>query len=247
MIHFLLPVYNEAHNLPRLLETIAGIALTHGLKYDVVAVDDGSTDDSASTLERLKDRYPLRILRHDRNQGPGAAFRTGFDDILGSAGNDDFIITMDADNTHGAETVGMIVSSLRDGQEIVIASVYAPEGGFIGVPFARRLLSHLCNFLYRIFFPMRGIREYTGFFRGYRADTLRTARRKLGGDLFTAAGFGSMAELLIRLRRVSVSMSEVPMQVRYDRKGGVSKMRIWRTVREHLKIIGRNLFRRPVA
>jgi dolichol-phosphate mannosyltransferase len=247
VVHFLLPVFNEAQNLPRLLETIAGIAQANGLDFGILAVDDGSTDDSVATLERLKERYPIRILKHDRNKGPGAAFLTGFNDILASAGNTDFIITMDADNTHSTKTVGMIVAALREGYEVAIASVYAPGGMFIGLPFVRSFLSHSCNTLYRVLFPVRGIREYTGFYRGYRVDSLRGARETLGGELFTVTGFGGMAELLIRLRQIPVFMKEVPMLVRYDQKGGKSKMRIWRTIREHLTIIGANVFRRHIA
>ncbi len=248
MIHFLLPVLNEAENLPRLAETIADCASqVNGLDFEIVAVDDGSTDGSWAVLEDLKRHFPVFPLRHARNLGPGAAFRTGFDAVLKKADSGDFLITMDADNTHDIRTVKEIVAALRNGYDAAIASVYAPGGGFQNVPWLRVVLSHACNSLYRTFFPMRGVREYTGFYRGYRVEALRAAREKLGGDLFTAPGFGAMAELLIRLRRARLRMTEVPMIVRYAEKRGTSKMRILRTVREHLRIIGKNAFRKHVG
>jgi dolichol-phosphate mannosyltransferase len=212
----------------------------------VVTVDDGSADASKNVLEELKKKCPITILAHETNQGPGVAFRTGFNHVLSVAGASDFIITMDADNTHSTKTVGMIVAGLKEGYEMVIASVFAPGGMMIGVPFLRYVLTLGCNFLYRILFPVRGIREYTGFYRGYRVDALRTARERLGGELMTVPGFASMAELLVRLRTVPIFMKEVPMIVRYDQKGGKSKLRIGRTIREHLVVIGGNMFRRRV-
>lgn len=247
MVYFLLPVYNEAVNLPRLVETIREIAVSTKLEFKILAVDDASTDDSFAILNELSAKYPIDVIRHSANLGPGGAFQTGFARILEVAGDEDMIITMDADNTHSTQTVGMIVASLREGYEMVIASIFAPGGMMIGVPFSRYVLTLACNFLYRVLFPVRGIREYTGFYRGYRVDALRKARTALGGQLLTANGFGGMAELLVRLRQVPVFMKEVPMIVRYDRKGGKSKMRIARTIREHLRIIVLNFFRRSIV
>jgi dolichol-phosphate mannosyltransferase len=128
----------------------------------------------------------------------------------------------------------------------VIASIFAPGGMLIGLPFLRYVLTIGCNLIYCVLFPVRGVREYTGFYRGYRVDALKNARERLGGELITVSGFGSMAELLIRLRRIPIFMKEVPMIVRYDHKGGKSKLRIVRTIREHLKIMVSNLFVRRV-
>jgi dolichol-phosphate mannosyltransferase len=247
VIYFVLPVYNEAENLAHLLKTLSEIAKKTGSDYTMVVVNDGSRDRSLQVLEELSNTYPLKILSHDRNQGPGAAFRTGFDHTLNIAKDDDVIITMDADNTHSTKTIGMILASLKEGYEVAIASVFASGGMMIGVPFLRYLLTLACNFLYRILFPVRGVREYTGFYRGYRVDSLKNAREKLHGKLFTVNGFGAMAELIVRLRQVPVFMIEVPMIVRYDQKGGKSKMRVLRTITEHLKIISSNLFARHIA
>ena len=228
------------------MHTISEIAKTNNLEFKIFAVDDCSTDNSHAILERLSKDFPIETARHEQNQGPGGAFRTGFNEILKRHNEGDFIITMDADNTHSVRTVGMIVSALEEGYELVIASVFAPGGMLIGVPFLRWVLTMGCNFLYRILFPVRGIREYTGFYRGYRAESLASAKKKLGGSLFLNNGFGAMAELLVRLRTIPVFMKEVPMLVRYDQKGGKSKMKILLTIEEHLKIIASNVIQRRV-
>src|SRR5580765_2149078 len=185
MIYFVLPIYNESENLPRLLETLEAIAQSTGNEHKIVAVNDGSRDTSLQVLNDLSKNYPLTILSHETNQGPGVAFQTGFDHVLNVAQGTDVIITMDADNTHSTKTVGMILATLKDGYEVAIASVFAPGGMMIGVPFLRYMLTISCNFLYSILFPIRGVKEYTGFYRGYRVDGLKNARDKLGGKLFT--------------------------------------------------------------
>ncbi|MFI5348163.1 MAG: glycosyltransferase family 2 protein [Elusimicrobiota bacterium] len=246
MIYFLLPVFNEAENISRVIEKLSQIAAGGRLDYTVVAVDDASTDGSAAALSALSQKHPIRVIRHAANQGPGGAFRTGFEEILRIGQPADAVITMDADNTHSTKTVGMILGALDEGYEVVIASVFAPGGMMIGVPFLRYVLTMGCNFIYRIIFPVRGIREYTGFYRGYNVGCLQEAQRRFGGPMITRPGFGSMAELLVRLRQVPVFMKEVPMIVRYDQKGGKSKMRIMSTISEHLHIIASNAFRRRI-
>ncbi len=246
MIYFILPVFNEAENLPKVLAKISQIKKSLQFDYQIVAVDDGSMDNSKLILDQLKTTYPIVVLQHQENLGPGIAFRTGFDHVLKVASPSDMIITMDADNTHSTKTIEMIIHGIKEGYEVVIASIFAPGGMLIGLPFLRYVMTLSCNFLYRMLFPVRGIREYTGFYRGYRVETLKEAKKKLGDQLMTTKGFGSMAELLIRLRQIPVFMKEVPMIVRYDHKGGKSKLKITRTVCEHLYIIGSNLFKRRV-
>jgi len=245
--HFILPIFNEEVNVERLVKNLSAIARTTGHEFDIIAVNDGSNDRSLELLEKLKSVYPLTILNHPVNQGPGKAFQTGFQYIVSHFPETDIGITMDADNTHSEKTIQMMIKAIEEGYELIIASVFAPGGMMIGVPFLRYILTMGCNFLYRIFFPVRGIREYTGFYRGFPVRTLKAGYERYGSSFLTASGFAAMAEMLIKLRQIPLFMREVPMIVRYDRKGGKSKMRIMRTVWEHLRIIGCNLFRRRIV
>jgi glycosyltransferase involved in cell wall biosynthesis len=86
-----LPVYNERENLAPLLDEIA--TALREIPFEIVAVDDGSTDGSLEALERLVVRHPaLRIVAFERNSGQSAAFSAGFDTARG-----DVVVTMDAD------------------------------------------------------------------------------------------------------------------------------------------------------
>lgn len=89
----ILPVFNERENLEPLLTELAAVLEGLGGAFEVIAVDDGSTDGSGEELHRLQQRWPwLRVVRHRFNAGQSAAFLTGFARARGEV-----IMTMDAD------------------------------------------------------------------------------------------------------------------------------------------------------
>ena len=78
-ISVVVPLYNEAESLPELVAWIDRVAEGHGLSYEAILVDDGSSDASWEEVERLKTRYPaLRGIRFARNYGKSAALYCGF-------------------------------------------------------------------------------------------------------------------------------------------------------------------------
>jgi dolichol-phosphate mannosyltransferase len=85
-------------------------------------------------------------------------------------------------------------------------------------------------------FPIRGVRDYTCGYRAYRADALR-AVDKFGDALISETGFSCMADLLLKLRKLPLKMSGVPLELRYDRRGTDSKMRVLRTIRQTLMLL----------
>jgi dolichol-phosphate mannosyltransferase len=93
----------------------------------------------------------------------------------------------------------------------------------------------------RILFPM-GVRDFTCGFRAYRAPVIRLAFERYGERFVDQAGFQCMLDVLLKLRRFGWVIGEVPMVLRYDRKGGASKMRVWRTARASLALLVRRRF-----
>ena len=92
-ISVVVPLYNEAESLPELVAWIDRVATTNGLTYEIVMVDDGSTDDSWSVVERLKQEYSaIRGISFARNYGKSAALYCGFEMAEGEV-----VFTMDAD------------------------------------------------------------------------------------------------------------------------------------------------------
>jgi glycosyltransferase involved in cell wall biosynthesis len=107
-VSVVVPVYNERENLAPLLDEIA--AALRGTSYEVVAVDDGSTDGSGEELVALRTRYPaLRVVRFARNAGQSAAFAAGFRAAKGAV-----LVTMDADLQNDPADVPALLDELEE-------------------------------------------------------------------------------------------------------------------------------------
>lgn len=179
--------------------------------YEVIAINDGSTDRTVEVIQSLASEMPITLINFPQNKGVGEVFRKGFQYVLDRAADNDILVCMDADNTHDPRLIRLINSRLKEGYEVVIASCFAPGGMLVGVPALRYLCTVLCNFMYRVLFPVRGLREYTGFYRGYDVAALRRAMEQFESNLMEVDGFAVMAELLIKLRRVPLFITEVPL------------------------------------
>jgi dolichol-phosphate mannosyltransferase len=242
VIYIVLPAWNEAANLPALLRSMKRNLEEAGLReYHVVVIDDGSTDGTADVVSSLKADVPLTLRQNERNLGLAETLKRGLMCAVGlSRDADDIIVTMDADNTHTPGLIFRMAQAIREGNDVVIASRYRYGARVRGLTASRRLLSQGASWLFRVVFPMRGVRDYTSGFRGYRAGLLRRAFDELGPDrIISERGFACMVDILLKIREFDPIVTEVPLVLRYDQKKGASKMRVGRTVRETLHLIVR--------
>lgn len=107
-----MPIYNEEATL----ETCLRRVFATGLDLEVVAVDDGSQDSSREILARLSEEWPrLRVILHERNQGKGAALRTGFGAVEGT-----FVVIQDADLEYDPADYPTLLQPLLDGRADVV-------------------------------------------------------------------------------------------------------------------------------
>ncbi|MEO1498716.1 MAG: glycosyltransferase family 2 protein [Planctomycetota bacterium] len=243
-IRVALPAYNEAESLEPLLESLHRTLASEDLPHEIVVVDDGSTDDTAAIASRLSFNLPVRLVQHEQNQGLAGALRTGLVDAVEHAAPEDIIITMDSDNTHPAGLIPRMIQMVGEGRDVVIGSRFQNGARVIGVPFDRVLLSIGARLLFQVAFPIRGVRDYTCGFRAYRAGMLAAALNHYGDRFVSEQGFSCMVDVLLKLRRLRIDggpvvMGEAPMILRYDQKGGASKMRVLRTIGQTLSLICR--------
>lgn len=229
-----LPAFNEAPNLPPLIGRIRDALSPLPVEWQIVVVDDGSSDDTAKVAESLGRTLPVEVVRHMRNLGLDRAVTTG---LLEGAERADVVITMDADNTHDPALVPDMLTELARGHDIVIASRFQPGAAEIGVPSHRRFLSHSVSHIMQVVGNVPGARDYSCGFRAYRANFLRLMLQAYGSELVTKSGFACMVELLLKASILDARVTEVPMVLRYDRKEGASKMRIARTVRRYGSVL----------
>ena len=234
-----LPAYNEAASLPALLEAIDESMFEGRLDYHILLMDDGSTDGTADIARRFGEEMPVRVERHPRNLGLGMTIRDGLMKAAELADPKDIVVTMDADNSHTPELILRMVRVIREGHDVVIASRYQPGSRVRGVPFLRRVLSYWGGWLFRLVFPIPGVKDYTCGYRAYRADLLKKVVGRYGEEFFDQEGFQAMVDILLKLRRWDVIMGEVPLVLRYDRKEGASKMKVAKTIRNTLGLMAR--------
>ena len=238
-----LPAYNEARSLSLLLPRLDQVLREDAIDYEIVVVDDGSTDGTAGVVGEHARYLPVHLERHDSNRGLGATIRDGLKSAVALATDEDIIVVMDADNTHTPGLIRTMIRVVREGADVVIASRYRTGSYVRGVPFHRRLLSLGARALFQTCFPTRGVRDYTCGYRAYRARVLRDAFRRYGDDFVNQQGFQCMVDILLKLRGLDLVFREVPLILRYDLKHGASKMNVARTIAQSVALIVRRRFR----
>ena len=243
-IHIVLPAYNEAPRLGSLLERIDEAMRESDLPYDVILVDDGSSDGTARVAEEWAARIPMAVETHSRNLGLGATIRDGFVIAAAAADPSDVVVSMDADDTHAPGLIVRMTQKLSEGYDVVIASRYEPGARVVGLSRWRRLMSWGAAFVFRALLPTPGVQDFTCGYRAYRADVLKWGFATYGDRFVDQDGFQCMVDVLLKLRRGKFVFGEVPLVLRYDRKAGASKMKVARTVKDTLLVLIRNRFAR---
>ena len=232
LVILVLPMFNEEQSIPLLAESTRTLQ-----SVDVIlAVNDGSTDSTLGKLKRWQTIEPrLKILSYTPNQGLPKALTAGFRKALEM--DVDVIVTMDSDATHSTELIAAMVRKIREGSDIVIASRHVLGSSETGLSAVRKLLSWGASRLMRLFFSIKGLRDYSTNYRAYRASLVREALARSGGRLVTADDFSGVVELLLRLCSLSPRISEVPLELHYEAKLSSSKVRIMKTILGYLRLI----------
>jgi dolichol-phosphate mannosyltransferase len=225
-----LPVYNEASRLKTLLGRIRGAL--NGQAYRIVTVDDGSRDGSDAILAQERQHLPVEIITHAVNRGLAETLYDGLRWAVDHCGEDDVVVTMDADDTHDPAYIRSMLAKLEQGYDVVIASRFQPGAAVVGVPPHRRLFSIGVLLLLRVLMPIPGVRDYACGYRAIRARALAAAFDRFGERLLELRqwGFICTAELLWKLRAVGARCGEIPFALRYDLKESTSRMHAARTI-----------------
>lgn len=246
-VWIVLPAFNEAKNLGKLIDSIVATMGRLQLTYEIVAVDDGSRDQTLEVIRRYQPHLPITAVVHSTNQGLGATMRDGFYYVSQKAAPQDVVIAMDADNTHNPGLMGSMLQSIEEGSDVVIASRYQNGSVIRGVPSFRQWLSLMASYLFRICFPVTGVKDYTCGYRAYRVDLIQSAFKKYGDSFINQNGFECMVDILIKLRKLEAIFREVPLVLRYNLKEGESKMRVARTIFRSLTLIAKHRLKLGVA
>lgn len=113
ILTIIMPCYNEVLLLPKVFEKLSRLVIPNW-QFEVIVVDDASTDQSLSWLTSRVSEFPwLTILRHEQNKGKGAAVRTGIDRALG-----EYTIILDADGEYDPFDIKMLMAALPQGEVV---------------------------------------------------------------------------------------------------------------------------------
>src|SRR6202035_3215972 len=111
LLSILVPLYNEEEFIGPLLQRVLDAPLPKGMDREIVVVDDGSTDGSAEIAEEVARSHPqVRVIRHPRNQGKGAAIRTAVEQARG-----EFCLIQDADLEYDPREYARLLKPLLEG------------------------------------------------------------------------------------------------------------------------------------
>lgn len=239
MIFVFLPAYNEEDALERVVRKFDAEFKKLETDYRVIVLDDGSTDHTAEMANSLSDRYPLELLRHPVNRGLGQTMIDGLKEVARKSQPEDLVVTMDCDDTHDPGYVGSALQKIKEGSDVVILSRYTRGGGERGLSFVKSVLSRGAGLFLRVFFPIRGVTEYSCGYRVFRASVLKKAWEIFGDSFVRLAhmGFVVTPEILIKFRMLGCRITEAPFVLRYDQKPGKSKNRPLRTLAGYFALV----------
>jgi glycosyltransferase involved in cell wall biosynthesis len=202
-LSILIPVYNEEGNLSLLFEKLVAALKKVGRPYEVIFVDDGSSDGTLEILLDLKDKNPnVKIISFSRNFGQTAALSAGIDSSIG-----DIIIPMDGDLQNDPEDILMLLQKIEEGYDVVSGWRKGRKDPFL----TRRLPSIIAN---KIISWIGGVylHDYGCTLKAYRRDILKNIRL-----------YGEMHRFIpIYAQWIGARVSEIPVR-HFSRGSGSSK------------------------
>jgi dolichol-phosphate mannosyltransferase len=210
----IIPTYNERDNIVELISAILAI----DARLNVLVVDDGSPDNTADAVLRLKEsQFPERLFLESRSAklGLGSAYIHGFN--WGMAKGYDFLIQMDADWSHNPKYLAPMLKHAET-VDFIVGSRYVPGGGSLNWGLGRRLLSRFGNGYSNLVLRTQ-FTDYTGGFNGWSARTLQG----IGLNHIPSNGYSFQIELKYRADTLGFIHADLPI-VFDERQAGKSKM-----------------------
>jgi polyprenyl-phospho-N-acetylgalactosaminyl synthase len=222
-IYFVIPAYNEGKVIKKVITT-----LNNDGYYNIILVDDGSTDNTSGAVKGFKG---LIYLKHVINRGQGASLKTGIDYAL-LCNDCKYIVTFDSDGQHRISDLWKFVEVLEKGKvDIVLGSRFLDKNSVKIVPLKKRILLKggiLVTFL------LSG-KLYTDTHNGYRMMNRRAAEI----INITMDGFEHASEILDEIARKKIPFREVPVFIDYSDYSKTKGQKMRNSIKIFLKMIFR--------
>ena len=210
----IIPTYNEIENIDKMVRTVFSLPR----KLELLIVDDGSPDGTASKVKALQKEFPgiLHIEERKGKLGLGTAYIHGFKWAL--ARNYDFIFEMDCDFSHNPQDLVRLLEACEGNADVAVGSRYCRGGKISNWPIGRILMSYFAS-VYVRFVLWIPVKDTTAGFKCYKRKVLET----IDLDAIRFMGYAFQIEMKYRAYKKGFKIVEVPIMFT-DRVLGQSKM-----------------------
>ena len=212
----LIPTYNEATSVVELLHSLKSLRDSKEFNFDVTVIDDNSPDMTAEIVASLKLDW-VSILKREKKDGLGNAYRAGFAQVLSDSSYDQ-IVTMDADGSHRVADLPAMFAAISPGKSIVLGTRWIPGGSVVNWPKSRQLLSRSGTRYASLALGIK-LADLTGGFRIYSRQLLESLNLKK----MDATGYCFQIEMALAAHLAGATAKQVPITF-VERINGVSKM-----------------------
>jgi glycosyltransferase involved in cell wall biosynthesis len=201
LVTLLVPAYNEALKIMSSLTEMYAymLSLSDRYRFELLVVDDGSTDETAAIVDAFASNRPeVRLLRQPVNMRLGQALRDGFTSSLG-----DVVVVFDSDLSYSVDHIGRMLETMeRDHVAVVVASPYMKGGKTSAIPWRRAQMSKQVNRMLSAA-SQYDVKTVTGMVRAYEGDFIRgLSLKSMGPEINT--------EILYKAQVMRVRIGEIP-------------------------------------
>jgi glycosyltransferase involved in cell wall biosynthesis len=213
----IVPMYDEEENIPTLMTRLFGVLESLPYAFEVIAVDDGSQDQSFRELQREAALRPaLKVIRFRRNYGQTAAMMAGIDHAAG-----DVLVSLDADLQNDPSDIPLLLQKLEEGYDVVSGWRKSRQDAPIRRTFVSRVANKLISRISGV-----ALNDYGCTLKAYRRDVIKDVKL-----------YGEMHRFIpIYAKWLGARVTEIPVQ-HHPRTRGTSKYGLERVVKVVLDMI----------
>lgn len=211
----IIPTYNEKENIENIISTVFSLAKL----FDILIIDDGSPDGTATIVKHLQEKYPekLFLLERQGKQGLGTAYIAGFKWSVEH--HYDYVFEMDADFSHNPnDLIRLYEACAFNNADVAIGSRYISGVNVVNWPIGRVLMSYFASKYVQLITGLK-IADTTAGFKCYRREVLETIEL----DKIRFKGYAFQIEMKFTVYKCGFTLKEIPI-IFINREHGVSKM-----------------------